>query len=510
MTAPAHATTAPAAASGRQVAKGAAWMLLFKLVDKGFGLVSTLVLARLLVPQDFGLVAMASAVVALTQLMAAFGFDTAIIQRQDATRAHMDTAWTFNVLFGAAIALVLLALALPAAVFYQEPRLTQILPVLALASLLGGFQNIGIVLFRKQLDFRSEFRYSLAKRIPPFAMTITWALVAPGYWALVAGMVFGSFMSTLLSFAMHPYRPRFSLAARGDLMHFSKWLLLSSLVGFLHQRSTDFILGRTVGGHGLAIYNISVELSALPATELIAPINRAAYPVYAQLAGDRGLLLQRFTEVFAAIGFLALPLSVGMFCLAEQLVLVLLGERWIEAVPFIRILALSGLCGALQSNLYLLLVAMGRPKANTVLSGLLLLVSLPAVVGCSLRWGALGAAWAHGVVAVVGLLGILAMFRHHTGASWLQVCRPLGRPAVASAGMAFVLGALLQQLPAAASLQLQGAMLAGSAAIGGLTYVTLALLLWKAGGGGRGTEAALLDAMRRAGRRLRPIRPSKA
>jgi len=136
-------------ASGRQIATGAAWMMGFKLFDKSIGLVSTLVLARVLTPADFGLVAMATAVVALLGLMGAFGFDTALIQRQDADRTHYDTAWTFNVLFGVAVALLLLVVAVPAANFYREPRLELMLPALAIGSLVGGFENISTVAFRK-------------------------------------------------------------------------------------------------------------------------------------------------------------------------------------------------------------------------------------------------------------------------------------------------------------------------------------------------------------------------
>ena len=98
-------------ASGRQIAKGAAWMMGFKLLDKSVGLISTLVLARVLTPADFGLVAMATAVVALLELMGAFGFESALIQRQNTERSHYDTAWTFNVIFGAAISIMLLIMA---------------------------------------------------------------------------------------------------------------------------------------------------------------------------------------------------------------------------------------------------------------------------------------------------------------------------------------------------------------------------------------------------------------
>ena len=236
-----EASEAPKAASGAQIAKGIGWMTLFKIADRGIGLLSTLILARLLVPSDFGLVAMASSIVALTELMGAFGFDTALIQRQDARREHYDTAWTFGVLFGVAIALVLVLVANPAADFYHEPRLELIIPILALGALISSFENIGTVAFRKELNFHKEFRFLLLKRISGFVVTIALAVMFRTFWALIAGIITAKTVALVISYQLHPYRPRFSLKARVDLLGFSKWLFISSVlknaqpVDFMHE-----------------------------------------------------------------------------------------------------------------------------------------------------------------------------------------------------------------------------------------------------------------------------------
>jgi len=164
-------------------------MVLCKLVERGLGLVSTIILARLLLPQDFGLVAMAMSLVAGLELMGAFSFDIALIQNQNAERRHYDTVWTFNALFAAFCALALLVLAKPAAQVCQEHRLENITYVLAFATLVGGFENIGIVFFRKELTFAKEFRFMLRKRLVGFFVTIPLAFTLESYWALVAGIV---------------------------------------------------------------------------------------------------------------------------------------------------------------------------------------------------------------------------------------------------------------------------------------------------------------------------------
>lgn len=465
-------------ATGRQIAKGAAWMMSFKLLDKSVGLISTLVLARVLTPADFGLVAMATAVVAMLELMGAFGFESALIQRQNTERSHFDTAWTFNVIFGVAISIMLLVMAVPAADFYREPRLELMLPALAIGALIGGFENIGTVAFRKELDFRKEFKFLLAKRLAASAVTITLALTLRSFWALIGGMVCGKLMAVFISYRLHPYRPRLTLAAHGDLLHFSKWIFISNLIQFLHSRSTDFVLGRTVGSHGLGVYNIASEIAAMPSTELIAPLNRAVYPAYARLAGARDELWERFLEVFGIISLLAFPVAVGLYCLSDLVVSLLLGTQWHEAVPIIQIAGLSGLVVALQSNMYLVILAMGQPKANTLLSASLLLVSLPAVVYASLQYGALGAAYAHFATALLGFVGIVMVFARVTGLPKRKLFEVMWRPLLASGAMALALrGAVALQHAEWPDVQ-PIVQLFALLPVGAFSYVVAVLTIW--------------------------------
>lgn len=496
-------TGASPVATGRQIAKGAAWLMGFKLLDKSIGLVSTLVLVRVLTPSDFGLVAMAMAVVALLELMGAFGFDSALIQRQDTARSHFDTAWTFNVIFGACIALFLVAMAVPAAAFYREPRLAQMLPVLAIGAVVGGFENIGTVAFRKELNFRMEFIYLFIKRIAVFVVVITLALTLRSFWALIFATIVGKAMAVLISYRLHPYRPRFSLAARGDLFNFSKWLFFSNLIQFFGHRSTDFILGRTVGSHGLGVYNLAAEIAAMPSTELIAPLNRAVYPAYAQLAGVRERLLARFFEVYSLICIVAFPVAIGLFCLSDLLVALLLGPQWSDSIPIMQVLGLCGLVAALQGNMYVVMTAIGKPKVTTYLGGFLLIFSLPAVIYFSLQFGVLGAAYAQFVAALIGYVAIVFVFTKVTGAFKSSLFFVMWRPFLAAVFMAVSLMALIgffDHFSRFESLYLRFPLLV----LGGVvSYVFCIVLLWVFVGRPKGGESLVYDFLRaRAGKVL--------
>lgn len=479
--------TAPKAASS--LARGALLMLLFKAAERGIGLVSTLILARLLTPADFGLVAMAMSVLVLMELMGAFGFDVALIARHDARRAHYDTAWTFNLLFGAVTALLLLVLSRPAAAFYHEPRLGLMLPALAIGALAQGCENIGTVGFRKEMDFGREFRFLLSKKVASFVVTIGLALILRSYWALVAGIVSGKLIGVWISYRLHPFRPRLSLAAGADLFHFSKWLLLSNLVLFLQNKSDNFILGRTVGAHALGLYNVAGEIAVMPSSELIAPINRAVFPAYSRLAAEQASLRAKFLEVFGAIAVIALPLSLGLACVADNAVRALLGPQWIAAVPLLQLFTVCGLTSALQSNLVLVIVALGRPRTNTILSAAMLALYLPALVMASLAHGALGAARVHLVMSVLALIPLHIVFLRLIGLRPAAYFATLWRPALAALAMAGAVLALQRALAGWAP----PAALAACVLAGAVVYILFILALWQAAGRPNGSaECALL------------------
>lgn len=369
-------------------------MVLFKLIDRSVGLVSTIILARVLVPADFGLVALAVAIIGAVELLGAFSFDLALIHRADSDRTYSDTAWTLNILFGLFCAGLLLLLALPAASFYAEPRLAPVIALLAVGLAIQGCENIGIVAFRKELTFHKDFGFMLAKRLIGFAVTVGLALTLRNYWALVIGITTGRLVGVGLSYLLHPYRPAFTLKASRELLHFSRWLILNNFTMFLNGKAADFVIGKLAGAHTLGVFSVAYEISNMPTTELVAPINRAAFPGYAKMKSDLGYLREGYLKVVGMIGLFAIPAAAGIVGVADLLVPVLLGPKWLEAVPLIQVLALYGGSQSLQSNGGTLILAIGRPHLLAVLTGLHLTTLIALLALAVPANGALGAAWA--------------------------------------------------------------------------------------------------------------------
>ncbi len=362
------------------MAKGAIWMVTFKLLDRSLGLLSTIVLARLLVPADYGIIAMAMSLIAILELITTFSFDIPLIQNPNATKHHFDTAWTFNVIFAVSVAAILVVLAAPTARFYSDPRLVAVIAALALGSLVQGFENVGIVEFRKSMQFNREFQFMFGKRLAAFVVTVTLALVLRDYWALVAGMLTARIFGVALSYYLHPYRPSFSLRAHADLFGFSKWLFLNNALFFVNNRSADFVIGKVAGARALGLYGMGYEISNLPTTELIAPINRAVFPGYAQTATDLSGLRRAYLSVISMILMLALPSAAGIAAIAPLMVPVILGPKWLQAIPVIKILAFYGAAMAVQTNMASVFLALAKPRVLTILAAANAAALLPALL----------------------------------------------------------------------------------------------------------------------------------
>ncbi|MBS0366455.1 MAG: lipopolysaccharide biosynthesis protein [Proteobacteria bacterium] len=488
----------------RSMAKGVAWMVLFKALDRGLGLVSTLILARILVPKDFGLVAMATSLIALLELFTAFGLDTVLIQRASATRSHYNTAWTLNILAGTGIATLMLLSAWPASVFYHEPRVIPVICTLAAGAFLQGFENVGVVDFRKQMRFDLEFRYLLARRIIMFVITIPLALWLRNYWALVAGIVGGRCAGLVLSFLLQPYRPRLSLAAAADLLNFSKWLVVQNLLSFLKTRSSDFIVGRFAGPHALGIFSVSFEVSNMPSTELVAPINRALLPAYSKLAGDPAALRAEYLSVMSVIALLVVPVVAGFAVAAPFLVLLALGGKWLDATPVLQILAFYGITNVMVSNSYAAFLALGKPQTFARIDMLHVAVLVPTLIALTSLHADIGAAWAYVLAAVLTLPLTLYFITRFLGLRYRDFLRQLWRPLVAAAIMYLVVRALGPASPTRVLGVGEAALSLGQCvAMGAVVYSLAILVLWTAAGRPLGAETLVLGQVRERWHKLR-------
>jgi len=485
------------------MARGAVWLTALRLSERALGLANTVVLARLLAPQDFGLVAMCMVVVAALETFTNFSFDVVLIQRQDATKAHYDTAFTMNVIVGAGFGAILAASATFVAAFYGDERLQLIMYIVAANFAVRSLENIAIVDFRKHFQFHLEAILRLSVKAVGLLVAIPAALILHNYWALVIGMSAMAAFDVVLSFAMRPYRPSLTLSQARSIMSFSGWLMLNNVVFFLKAQIHNVFIGRLLGARDLGTFNMANEVAMMSSSELVAPINRAVYPGYAKLGGDPESLKATFLDVFSLIMMISFPAALGTVAVANDLAPLLLGSSWTNTIPLMKLIAICGALNALNSNMAYVVHAVGKPRLATRVAVTEAVIMIPLMYMSILRWGLVGAGWS--LVAAYGFVSTPMWWRTITRLLDLPVTQLLARvwrPLVASVSMYFAVLAIQLTLGS----QTQGfVVVLISVVVGAVAYVTLLFFFWLLADRPRGGEAIVVAFLReRAGRAFLP------
>lgn len=483
-----------------RTARGAGWMIAWRLATRLLGLASTLLLVRLLAPGDFGLVALAFSFAAALEACMAIGVETQIIRARDPSRALYDTAFTLNLLRGLALAVLVAALAAPAAAFFEEPRLEAVMFVLALLPAIGGLTSVGIADFQRALDFSKEFRLMLLPRLLQVVATVSAAFALRSYWALLIGIFAERLARVAMSYAMHPYRPRLSLSAWRELAGFSFWVWAGSVAMAARDRLEVMVVGRTLGTSQVGIYTVSIEIAGLPMTEVVGPISRACMPGFAATLRADADAADAFVRVTAITALVALPAGFGISLVAGPLVALALGQTWREAAILIQYLGIGYVSVAFMLLNVAMLTAYGYMRqiflvtlmSAAIRVGLLLL--FVTVFGLGLRGVGLGSGLALLAESVVLMVCVLAALDLRPRALIPHLWRPVAGVAVMTFGL-WWLGLGWAPVPTAVGAALWALLL--GAGCGAAIYAATVMGLWLASGRPAGAESDMLELLRR-------------
>jgi lipopolysaccharide exporter len=475
-----------------RVLVGSSWLLAMQAIERLIGLVSIAILARLLTPTDFGVVAVAMTVVAVVELTNAFGFDMALVRHRDLSADHLNAAWTLRALMGIGTFAALGLLGPVAAAFYRLPPLRSVLLVLGLASFLGSLENIGTVYFRREFAFHKEFLLRVATKLSGFVVAITLALLYRSYWALVVGTLALRTSSTVMSYLLHPFRPWPSLRRARELFAFSTWLLLGAIVDYCTEKFSSLYVGRVFGPHALGLLAVSGELSAVPVTAVAAPINRVAYSKYSEDIRANRNVTHSYLEIASLIWMIALPMCAGLIVVAPEVVRLMLGPQWGGAETVVKLLSVGTAFSVVTANTHYVYWALGRSKVVATLSAVSASIMIPSTILCSHLMGYKGAALAWAITSATLAPINITMLKRAAGIRFLDLWVRAWRVTVGAVMMLIVLLIALprsiHQTASAAAVMLLVKVLAGAA-----VYVAAVAAMWLACGRPEGPESRILQ-----------------
>jgi O-antigen/teichoic acid export membrane protein len=453
--------------------RGAAWMMTLRWAVRLLSIANTAILARLLTPRDFGLMAMATLALSMVAVLGGKGEDLALIRMGRPSRDYLDAAWGLNIMSSIILFICILGAAPIAGLYFGSRNVELLVYVISLRVLFDGFVNIGIVLFRIELDFAKEFRYLMYRKLSDIAIVIPCVLVIRNFWGLAISMVLSKIAEVILSYAMQPFRPRFRLKRAREIWAFSSWTMLVWIGAHFAGKADEYIVGATNSPAVMGAYTVGAEVAVTPTTDLIQPVMRAMFPVYSRLLNDTERLRAAVVLVIGATASVCLATGLGVSGIARELTLLLLGPQWEQATSLVFWLGIGAIPVGMNFCIYSIMNVTNKFRLTsiTVWGRLALLIPTLIVAG---RWGG-----APAIAAAQAGLGFVAMFADffmlrlavRYSAADLSGC--LYRPIAAALVMVFVLHVVDQasHLPLFTSMVLK-------IACGGIAYLGTLTIAW--------------------------------
>ncbi|MFH1634925.1 MAG: lipopolysaccharide biosynthesis protein, partial [Chloroflexota bacterium] len=326
----------------RKVSKGALWVTAASISARALNLVSAIILARLLAPEDFGLMAIAMAIIAFSQGTTQTGFESALIQKQEKPEDFLDTAWTFELARYLILFLIIFLAAPLFASFFKEPRAVAILRVISLSLVFQGLRNIGVVYFRKNLDFHKQFVLEIVPVMANICVVIPLAFSLRNVWALVWASLTTSFATCCISYVMHQYRPRldFNIKRAKNLFNFGKWILGASIIVMIRDQGMTMFVGKFLGIPILGFFNRAGVFSTMIFQQISEIVWKVGYPAYSQLQQHPERFKQAYLKTLRLLTFIGIPMAGGLFVLSYDFVHLFLTDKWLPVVPLMQLLCL--------------------------------------------------------------------------------------------------------------------------------------------------------------------------
>lgn len=379
-------TTSTDPASGGRLAHRAvraiAWNYTSWFATKLLVLVATAVLARLLTPEEFGVVGFATVAIAYLSVLQDLGLGAALIQRREDVEDAADTIFTLNLVVGASLAL-LTALGAPAvARFFGEPQVEPMLRILGLGFILNAIGSTHITLLQRRLEFSKKVVPDVGRSLVTGIVSIAAAAAGLGPWALVIGHLAGSVTGTALAWVVNPWRPRLRVVRRlvRPLVRFGGPLLGVDLVHAMAANLDYLIVGKVLGSSALGIYTLAYRLPELLLIGVVTVLNKAVFPAFAAVQDRPEALRRGFLASMEYVPMVVVPIGLGLMIAAEPIVIVTLGDTWLDAVPVMRVLAAFAMVSSLMVADGDVYKALGRPGMLARFAAAKALLLIPALL----------------------------------------------------------------------------------------------------------------------------------
>ena len=472
-----------------QTAKSGFWMVGARLISRVIDVITILVLAHILLPNDFGLVAIAMSLIYIVEAALELPISQALVRLPSLTPAHYDTAFTLSAMRGLGLSIIICSISVPFAHFYRDPRLVVLVCVLSFAPVARGIASPHLADFARRLDFSVDFRMEFVGKALAFISAICIALTFRNYWAIAVGTVAAPVIGSITSFVLAPYRPRLSLKELPSFSGFLGWITAAQVVSALNWQSDRLLLGKLSTKTELGLFTTANDASSVPVLAILAPIMRPLHAAFSHVRHDAVRLRRSYQTAAMALIAMGLPILVGESLIAEPAVRLLLGARWMGSAPLLRWLAVSLIPTLFAAPMPPLVMAFGDTKVFLKRNMFEISVKLPLVIYGALKFGFLGVIFARCISETATVVFCIYIVKRLIGLSMKEQLLAPWRSMVSVSLMAAVVAFLVPLCTRVTATPALAAGLFLVVSVGMAVYLGSTWALWVAAGSPSGLEA---------------------
>lgn len=418
------------------------WSSISQLMSKVTSMIVTIFLARMLSKADFGLYALAFVIIDGLGLFKSIGIDKALIQRQEKVESAANTAFFIIPTLGLVLYGILWALTPFLADFYSDaPELPGVLRALGLFFVIFTFSKVPITLLEKEIKFDVIAKVNMTAQVLYSILALTLAFNGFGVWSLVIGFLSSSLIKCFLFWRCVKWRPKaeFDVKVAKEMFHFGKFVLFGSLIWFVQRSFDKVVIPKVLNIATLGIYSIATNLADIPSSFLGVKVSHVLFPTYSKLQGDMYNMRRAFLRVFKVVLMLCMPLTLGLFFVGGDFLVLAYGDKWVDAVPILQILAFTGLFNALGYAKGPILLSLNKPKIGFVLGSIKAAFLFIFLIPIGKSHGVIGISWFMlAINLLMFIVGQVIVFRF-IGIKWNQFERVTRSTMVSSLTMSAVL-----------------------------------------------------------------------
>lgn len=392
---------------------GISWVALLRITTRFLSLARISIIARIFTPKEFGLFGIASLVLALLEILVETGVNVILVQEKNSIRRYLGTAWVVSIVRGILISAVILILSPFIASFFNASSSLPLILLISIVPSIRGFINPAIIIYQKELQFKNEFYFRFFIFFIESIVIITAALVTNSIYSLIAGLIVGALLEVILSFIIIRQRPVFGFEADlvKEVIGKGKWVTAGGIFNYLFHNIDDIFVGKILGTVSLGFYQMAYKISILPITEIADVVAKVTFPVYAKIASDRSRLKKAFFKTLAVVSVLSLLFGFILVNFTEEIVMLVLGDKWSAIIPFLKILTIFGVIRGISGSTSALFLAIKKQEYVSIVTFVSLLVLIIIIIPLINSAGLIGASLA-ALIASVAVVPIMAYFTY--------------------------------------------------------------------------------------------------